>query len=291
MFDKLLIHPKTLGRLEVFIANTPNTIMLTGPKGFGKATLASHLAAALLELDVEKLADYPYFHSLDLLKDKKEISIEQIREVIKLLSLQVPGKNEIRRVIVINNAGLMTTEAQNALLKTLEEPPKGTVYILTSERKNKVLPTIASRASVLELLPVSLIQTEEYFNGFSSIEVNRAWVLAQGAPALIQSLLNDEQDELKESIEQAKKFLLQKPYERLLELDALSKDKRELQNLIEGLMRVVRALYRSSAQKKDAKLTKKFSVALRELSQASDRIEANAAPRLEAIALTLNLNI
>jgi DNA polymerase-3 subunit delta' len=61
------------------------------------------------------------------------------------LSLKVPGKHQTDRVAIIIDAHTMTTEAQNALLKTLEEPPARTVLLLTARSEQSLLPTVRSR--------------------------------------------------------------------------------------------------------------------------------------------------
>lgn len=74
--------------------------------------------------------------------------IESIREIIHHLTLQTANANETRGVIV-EDAHLMTESAQNAFLKTLEEPPKDTIIILTAPREELLLPTILSRCTLI----------------------------------------------------------------------------------------------------------------------------------------------
>lgn len=77
--------------------------------------------------------------------------IESIREIIHYLTLQTANKNENRGVL-IENAHLMTEAAQNAFLKTLEEPPRDTIIILTAPREDLLLPTIISRCVLINSL-------------------------------------------------------------------------------------------------------------------------------------------
>jgi len=79
----------------------------------------------------------------------KTIKIEQIHEFIKKTQLK-PYSRKFKIGVIIS-ADKMTTEAQNALLKTLEEPPKNTFLILTSVSPTRLLPTIISRCQVIEL--------------------------------------------------------------------------------------------------------------------------------------------
>ena len=98
------------------------------------------------------LATYSIFPiNLMTLTPQPSHGIESIREIIHYLTLQTAGTNENRGVI-INDAHLMTEPAQNAFLKTLEEPPKDTIIILTAPREELLLPTILSRCVLISTL-------------------------------------------------------------------------------------------------------------------------------------------
>ncbi|MCL5433266.1 MAG: DNA polymerase III subunit [Patescibacteria group bacterium] len=85
---------------------------------------------------------------VNFLKDEK-LGIEQIRNMQKRVFLK-PFKSKIK-ISVIQNAEKLTTEAQNALLKVLEEPPSDTIIILTTTNKEHLLATILSRCKIVEL--------------------------------------------------------------------------------------------------------------------------------------------
>ena len=76
-------------------------------------------------------------------KNKKSIGIKKIREAILFLSTK--PYSEHNKVIIIESAQRLTTQAQNALLKTLEEPPKYAVIILEAKTEESLLPTVISR--------------------------------------------------------------------------------------------------------------------------------------------------
>lgn len=80
---------------------------------------------------------------IEVIDDKKSIGIGQIKE-LKSYLMQKPFQNKFKTT-VIEKAGLLTTEAQNALLKTLEEPPAYANLILCIEKEGDLLPTILSR--------------------------------------------------------------------------------------------------------------------------------------------------
>lgn len=91
------------------------------------------------------------FHSIRIDK-ANSIKINSIREIRKFISI---GYDDVKyRFILINDAHLMHDEAQNALLKSLEEPPQGIIFILMTPYVDKLLPTILSRCWKLDFKPL-----------------------------------------------------------------------------------------------------------------------------------------
>lgn len=287
MFDGILINPRTGTRLENYLAAPGLALLLVGPAGSGKKKIARLVAARLLEIPPEKVDEHAYFLVYGLPPDKKEIPIDSARDIIKKLRLQVPGNKTIRRVILIEDAHLLSQEAQNALLKALEEPAPGTVFIMTTTSRNGLLATISSRMAAVNIDPVDIATAREYFNQ-NDKDVQSAWALSQGAAGLLEEILNGEGSGLKASVDRAKIFLTKTPYERLLELDAI-KDKSELARLLEGLARVLRALTRASASRGDASRTRKMTSALQAVIDAQADLAANVLPRLVVLKLILSL--
>lgn len=74
--------------------------------------------------------------------------IAAVRQIRESLVIRITGIGEYR-AIIIKDAHLMTTQAQNAFLKTLEEPPPDTIIILTSPKEDLMLPTIISRCTII----------------------------------------------------------------------------------------------------------------------------------------------
>src|SRR3989344_4175306 len=102
---------------------------------------ASTLALELLETKREQLDNCPDFISIT--RDKRSIGIGEIRKGLERLSLK-PFVSKAK-VALIEEAQNLTLEAQNALLKTLEEPPKDSFLILTCPNEDLLLPTVVSR--------------------------------------------------------------------------------------------------------------------------------------------------
>ena len=104
------------------------------------------------------------------------IKIDQIRELCSLLSLKPYEAN--LRVIIISDAQTMTVEAGNALLKELEEPPSGTIFILTATQKSDMLPTILSRTQSISFNPFPLKDIIAILEQKHGVSHNDATILA-----------------------------------------------------------------------------------------------------------------
>lgn len=112
------------------------------------------------ELALKKAQEISKLHAIDPFdithidlisdqNDKKSIGIEDIRKNLDKLYLK-PIRSDYKATIIYN-AHLLTNEAQNALLKTLEEPPNNTLIFLIGETKESFIPTILSRVSAISL--------------------------------------------------------------------------------------------------------------------------------------------
>jgi len=291
MFEDLLIHPRSLGQLEQFIANPKHGLILTGTEGAGKRRLALAVAAQLLGLSAEKLEKYPYFSLTD--PADPTITIDEIRGLQKLLQLKTPGEaGRIRRVFIVADAGRMRQEAQNAFLKSLEEPPADTCIILTTEANGDLLPTIYSRAQRVDVLPVSESGAREYFSkkGATSADITRNYALSQGQAGLLSSLLAAETEhELKTWVNTGKELLGKAPGERLLQTDELSKDKPGTLLLINVLGRITHAALMGAAKTGNTKAIKKWQQSMQAVQEARDALQHNANTKLVLDNLLLSL--
>ncbi|WP_457640630.1 DNA polymerase III subunit delta' [Persephonella sp.] len=123
-------------------------------------------------------------------ENNKEIKINQIREAIQFLKL----KSKKGKVIIIEKAEKMNTEASNAVLKTLEEPPENSLIILTTSNQNAILPTILSRCKKIKFKP---LKKEDIFNllKLKGVEENKAKILtalSEGSMCLPAKIMENE---------------------------------------------------------------------------------------------------
>ncbi|MBX2812013.1 MAG: DNA polymerase III subunit delta' [Myxococcales bacterium] len=151
----------------------PHALLFEGPRGVGKRTTAEALAALLLchtpKPPGNACQQCPSCYKLGTLthgdqhvikpNDRNNIVLESIRATERALHLHpLEGR---RKVVLIHEAHRMGVSAQNALLKTLEEPPSETHIILISEKPTSLLPTIQSRCQKVRFGPLSIEQVEE----------------------------------------------------------------------------------------------------------------------------------
>ena len=144
--------------------------MFEGPNGIGKNTMARELAAILLEM--ENLFNSPDY--IEIKPDGNSIKIAQIR---KLQSDILVKPYKSYKMYVIDEAQKMTVEAQNALLKTLEEPPKYAIIILITDNKESLLDTIKSRCEIIKFTPIPMQEVASYLT-MNGIDSKRASLLA-----------------------------------------------------------------------------------------------------------------
>jgi DNA polymerase III subunit delta' len=176
----------------------PGAIMLHGPQGIGKATLAFEMAAAILTKtgdedshrvheQIAAMAHPNVFLLRRQPKDKGYYTVIRVEDIRALRdSLHHTRGRSGHRVAIIDSIDDCNPSAANALLKTLEEPPADTTFFLVSHRPGQLLPTIKSRCHVLALRPVSDDDVGavlmEHDAALANEDLGRAIALAGGRP-------------------------------------------------------------------------------------------------------------
>lgn len=176
-FENIIGHEEIKKILNKSFENTLHSYLFCGQEGIGKRLLAREFAKSILNLQINEIENCPDF--LEIKPDGNTIKIEQIRYMNSKI-LEKPIKSS-KKVYIINDSEKMTKEAQNSLLKTLEEPPKYAVIILICSQEGNLLTTIKSRCTRLNFKNLTNDELKKYFQK-EQIEIsNEVMKLSEGS--------------------------------------------------------------------------------------------------------------
>ena len=202
-------NERALAALERFLASEgpPHAYLLVGPEGVGKATLALKMAQAMNCAKSEaslaagasvggpcgdcgpcrRVAQGIHADVLRVTVEageagRRAIGVDQVREVERAAALS-PFEGRTR-VVIIDPAEAMSTGAQNAFLKTLEEPPPNVVFILVAVQEGRLLETVRSRCRRIELglVPLDRMEAALGAEGMEAERVRLLTRLSRGRP-------------------------------------------------------------------------------------------------------------
>ncbi|MCD7061010.1 AAA family ATPase [Pelagibacterium xiamenense] len=216
--QELVGHVDALAGLEAALAagRMPSAVLLHGPRGIGKATFAFAVARMVLtrsgdepfERVAAQVAAMSHPNLSVLRKPRDPANAERFYTAIRVDDVraardslhQTRGRSGYR-ICVIDSVDDCNVSSANALLKTLEEPPAETVFIVISHRPGGLLPTIRSRCQTLGLRPLSDADVAGILRrarpGLSEDDLARATTLAKGRPRRgFETLMLEEGDVL-----------------------------------------------------------------------------------------------
>ncbi|KEI00567.1 DNA polymerase III subunit delta' [Clostridium botulinum] len=166
--------------------------LIVGEDGIGKSLIAREIALKVLG----KIEDRDYVDIIQwrVEKNKQSIGVDNIRDIIKEVNKK--PYEEDKKVIIVYEAERMTIEAQNAFLKTIEEPPAGVLIILLSSNLELMLETIKSRCQIHKLKRLDFKDMDRYikreYPNLQDDEVRQIIVFSDGIPGRCKIFLEDE---------------------------------------------------------------------------------------------------
>ena len=202
--NEIIGHRRQLEILQLALmrGRLHHAYLFVGPEGIGKRSLSIALAKAVhcskssanfcgSCINCQRIADgnHPDVRVIEPLAGKKEISIQQVREFERELNYHsFSGK---RKIIIVDPATLMNLSAQNALLKTLEEPPQDSLIILIASSAGGLLPTVRSRCLRIAFAPLARSEVVQYLRtkqGMTGDEVEFLAAMSMGSIGAALSL-------------------------------------------------------------------------------------------------------
>ena len=240
-FEQLIGNDKIKDILKESVkkGNILHSYLFVGNEGIGKFHFAKEFAKMILcfykngcnqcksckEFDTENHPDF-----LVVEPEGNTIKVEQIRQMISKI-IEKPIISD-KKVYIVNDSDKMTEEAQNTLLKTLEEPPENIIIILIAEKEEKILSTIKSRCTKITFQPIEQDKLKEILKKQYQYE-NISEHLLTFFNGSIKKALNVK--EKKEGYEQIEKMVL--GIKQMNKIEMLNQknniDKEEIINILE----------------------------------------------------------
>ncbi len=167
-------------------------LLFTGPRGVGKTTCARILARKINQVGYDDPNEDFTFNVFEL-DAASNNSVDDIRNLID--QVRIPPQTGNYKVYIIDEVHMLSTNAFNAFLKTLEEPPKHAIFILATTEKHKIIPTILSRCQIFDFKRITVNDAKEHLAEIASeqgitFEDDALHIIAQKADGAMRDALS-----------------------------------------------------------------------------------------------------
>ena len=220
--------------------NLSHAQLISGEDGIGKSILAEILGELILNGDLNR----EYVDIINYKPSKASFGVDDVREIIDEVNKK-PFEGD-KKVIIIHQGNKLTIQAQNALLKTIEEPPTEVYIIILCESLELILDTIKSRCEIYKLTPLTKDELYKYIAikgyDYSEEEKSSAIAFSEGIPGRIDRYFSDtELQELRDKIVDLLLQLTNNEIEAILEkeeqLVSYKQNKEEVINVLSSFIR------------------------------------------------------
>lgn len=196
LYDDIIGHAGVVELLAAEMDRPAQAYLFVGPESVGKEAVALRFAAGLLggvgDERARRLALARNHPDLRVLEPEgaASLGVDQARELVSRASL-TPVEAE-RSVFLLPEAGSMTEQAANVLLKTLEEPLAQVVFLLVAQSEDDFPPTVASRCRTVHMgrVPVAELQEALQARGLSEADAEGVSLVAGGRPGMALALMS-----------------------------------------------------------------------------------------------------
>jgi DNA polymerase-3 subunit delta' len=164
--------------------------LIVGNDGVGKSIIAKYISNQIIDgrNNAESADIVRYYPS------SSSFGVDDVRNIINEVNKK-PYESD-KKVLILYRCDKLTTQAQNALLKTIEEPPKGVYLILLSDSLEVILDTIKSRCQIYKLTPLNkediLLYIEDKYADLTSEDKKSALAYSAGVPGKVDRFIGDE---------------------------------------------------------------------------------------------------
>ena len=220
--------------------NLSHAQLISGEDGIGKSILAEILGKLILNGDLNR----EYVDIINYKPSKASFGVDDVREIIDEVNKK-PFEGD-KKVIIIHQGNKLTIQAQNALLKTIEEPPTEVYIIILCESLELILDTIKSRCEIYKLTPLTKDELYKYIAikgyDYSEEEKSSAIAFSEGIPGRIDRYFSDtELQDLRDKIVDLLLQLTNNEIEAILEkeeqLVSYKQNKEEVINVLSSFIR------------------------------------------------------
>ena len=220
--------------------NLSHAQLISGEDGIGKSILAEILGKLILNGDLNR----EYVDIINYKPSKASFGVDDVREIIDEVNKK-PFEGD-KKVIIIHQGNKLTIQAQNALLKTIEEPPTEVYIIILCESLELILDTIKSRCEIYKLTPLTKDELYKYIaiKGYDYSEEKKSSAIAfsEGIPGRIDRYFSDtELQDLRDKIVDLLLQLTNNEIEAILEkeeqLVSYKQNKEEVINVLSSFIR------------------------------------------------------
>ncbi|WP_333887792.1 DNA polymerase III subunit delta' [Clostridium sp.] len=191
-FYRIIGHDIIKSQIEnsIKMGRLSHASIFVGEDGIGKSLFAEELAVKILGKD--QIKQYVDIIKLKLFKNKKSIGIEEIKYIIEEINKK-PYEGD-KKVVILYNSDKLTEAAQNALLKTIEEPPQGSFIILLCEKLDGILDTVKSRCQIYKLNRLNSKDMKVFLNSkfprLSDQELISIMAFSDGVPGRAEKFIS-----------------------------------------------------------------------------------------------------
>ena len=191
-FYRIIGHDIIKSQIEnsIKMGRLSHASIFVGEDGIGKSLFAEELAVKILGKD--EIKQYVDIIKLKLFKNKKSIGIEEIKYIIEEINKK-PYEGD-KKVVILYNSDKLTEAAQNALLKTIEEPPQGSFIILLCEKLDGILDTVKSRCQIYKLNRLNSKDMKVFLNSkfprLSDQELISIMAFSDGVPGRAEKFIS-----------------------------------------------------------------------------------------------------